>query len=58
MDGSAATKTYEDIKRTHLDTEAACQEEGISFIPMICDAIRGKVIENYLLRFLILLKSN
>ena len=41
MDGSAATKTYEDIKRTHLDTEAACQEEGISFIPMICEADGG-----------------
>ena len=39
-DGSIAVKLYEDYKRTYLDTEAACQEEGIMFIPLICEADR------------------
>ena len=37
-DGSAATKMYENLKRSHLDTEASCREEGITFIPIICEA--------------------
>ena len=41
MDGSACTKDYEDFKRTHLNTEVACQEEGITFIPMVCEAHGG-----------------
>ena len=38
MDGSAAAKSYEDFKRSHLDTENECQREGITFIPIICEA--------------------
>ena len=34
-DGSIATRNYETFKRSHLNTEAACQEEGITFIPVI-----------------------
>ena len=41
LDGSASTKAYENFKRSHLNTEQACQEEGISFIPMICEADGG-----------------
>ena len=40
-DGSYATKAYEDFKRSHLQTECLCQEEGITFIPMICEADGG-----------------
>ena len=41
VDGKSATTSYEDFKRSHLDTEAKCQEEGIQFIPMICEADGG-----------------
>lgn len=40
-DGSIATKLYEDTKRLYLSTEAKCQEEGITFIPMVCEADGG-----------------
>ena len=40
-DGSSAVKAYEDRKRSYLNTEAICQEEGISFIPIICEADGG-----------------
>lgn len=40
-DGSAATKFYEHFKRSHLDTEATCRDEGINFIPVICEADGG-----------------
>ena len=36
-DGFCAVKVYEDFKRSHLATEATCQGEGFSFIPMICE---------------------
>ena len=41
LDGSSSTKAYEDFKRSHLNTATACQEEGITFIPMICEADGG-----------------
>ena len=40
QDGSAATKAYEEFKCSHQDTKAKC-EEGISFIPLICEADGG-----------------
>ena len=40
-DGSASTKAYEEFKRTYMNTEDACREEGITFIPMICEAHGG-----------------
>ena len=40
-DGTVAVIAYEDLKRSHLNTEAICQEEGISFIPIICEADGG-----------------
>ena len=40
-DGSAAVNAYEDFKRTYLNTEAICQEEGITFIPLVCEADGG-----------------
>ena len=41
IDGSVSTKIYEDFKRSHLNTAIACQEDGITFIPMICEADGG-----------------
>ena len=41
VDGSAPTTTYEDFKRSHMNTENACQEEGITFLPVICEADGG-----------------
>ena len=32
---------YEDYKRSYQDTERKCSEEGISFIPLICEADGG-----------------
>ena len=40
-DGSASTKAYEEFKRTYMNTEVACRDEGITFIPMICEAHGG-----------------
>ena len=40
-DGSAATLLYEDYKRSYLNTETICQEEGISFIPLVCEEDGG-----------------
>ena len=40
-DGLTAVRTYENFKRSHLDTETACQEEGVNFIPLICEANGG-----------------
>ena len=39
--GSAANEEYERYKRTHLNTEQECKDEGITFIPMICEADGG-----------------
>ena len=41
VDGSVATTEYENFKRTHLNTEDKCKEEGITFIPIICEADGG-----------------
>ena len=40
-DGTSAVKAYEEFKRTHMQTEAICQDEGITFIPIICEAVGG-----------------
>ena len=40
-DGNVATLLYEDYKRSHLDTETKCREEGINFIPIVCEADGG-----------------
>ena len=40
-DGSAAVRSYEDYKRSYLNTETICQEEGITFIPLVCEADGG-----------------
>ena len=41
VDGSTATVEYEAFKRTHLNTEALCRDEGVNFIPMVCEADGG-----------------
>ena len=38
---SAAIDNYEDFKRTHNNTDADCQAEGITFIPMVVEAVGG-----------------
>ena len=41
MDGSSATLAYEAFRWSYLDTKRACQEEGVTFIPMIIEADGG-----------------
>jgi hypothetical protein len=41
VDGSSAVSAYEDVKRSHLDTAASCQAEGLTFIPVVCEADGG-----------------
>ena len=40
-DGSSAVSNYESFKRTYLDTETNCRDEGIKFIPLVCEANGG-----------------
>ena len=40
-DASACTRAYEDFKCEHLDTKARCEEEGITFLPVVMEAHRG-----------------
>ena len=40
-DGSTAVKSYEAFKRSYMNTEATCTENGITFIPIICEADGG-----------------
>ena len=41
VNGSSAASAYEDIKRSHSDTAASCQAEGLTFIPVVCEADGG-----------------
>ena len=40
-DGTAAVIQYENFKHTYLGTDTSCREEGITFIPLICEADGG-----------------
>ena len=40
-DGSSAPKLYEEKKCSHLDTKTLCEAEGITFLPVICEADGG-----------------
>eukprot|EP00973_Karenia_brevis_P080419 11157696-Karenia_brevis.AAC.1 len=40
-DSSAAVCAYEDFKRSHHNTEQDCQAAGMSFVPMVVDAVGG-----------------
>ena len=40
-DGSYAAKEYEDFKCSYKDTKSSCHEEGVTFIPIICEADGG-----------------
>ena len=40
-DADAHLLQYEAFKCSYLDTEAQCQDEGVSFIPMVVDACGG-----------------
>ena len=39
--GSAPTEAYENFKCQYLETEESCKAEGITFIPIICEADGG-----------------
>jgi len=38
---SSAVTTYEDRKRNHLDTARQCWEQGVTFAPMVVEAVGG-----------------
>ena len=40
-DSGAVLKQYEDFKCSHLETRAQCQGQGITFIPMVIEAVGG-----------------
>ena len=40
-DADAHLLQYEDFKRSYLATDAQCNDEGMSFIPMVVDACGG-----------------
>jgi hypothetical protein len=40
-DGSSSGTAYAEAKRLHLDTARVCAEEGLSFIPLVCEAHGG-----------------
>ena len=40
-DASSALTSYEDFKRSHLDTDALCNAEGFTFCPMVVEAVGG-----------------
>eukprot|EP00973_Karenia_brevis_P043993 6094076-Karenia_brevis.AAC.1 len=40
-DGAAPTKSYEDRKRSHLDTARLCESEGLLFLPMVAEGVGG-----------------
>ena len=41
QDPSSAVTAYEDFKRNHLDTARLCNEEGLSFVPVVVEANGG-----------------
>ena len=41
VDGTISTRLYEDFKRSYVNTESSCQEEGITFIHVVCEADGG-----------------
>ena len=41
QDATSAVTSYEDFKRTHLDTETLCSAEGVGFTPMVVEARGG-----------------
>ena len=40
-DPDAVLCKYEDFKRSHRDTHTQCQQQGISFLPMVVEAVGG-----------------
>ena len=41
LTAGAAAKAYEARKRTHLDTEALCNQQGIQFLPIVAECSGG-----------------
>ena len=42
QDASSCLTSYEDFKRSHLDTERLCNEGGFNFTPVVCEALGGR----------------
>jgi hypothetical protein len=40
-DPEAVLYRYEDFKCSHLDTKTQCQGQGITFVPMVMEAVGG-----------------
>ena len=40
-DASAAPSAYEDHKRSYLNTEESCHTDGITFLPIVAEALGG-----------------
>jgi len=40
-DASSAVTSYEGFKRSHLNTERLCSEDGFGFCPMVVEAVGG-----------------
>ena len=40
-DPSSSLARYEDFKLAHKDTGALCREQGLTFIPMVMEAVGG-----------------
>jgi len=41
QDAAAAPRAYEDFKRSHLDTAQLCYDEGVTFLPVVAEALGG-----------------
>ena len=39
QNAASAVMSYEDHKRTYLDTERTCALEGLAFTPMVAEAV-------------------
>ena len=41
MSGEAAAEKYEELKRSHLDTDKECSDAGVTFLPIVVGAHGG-----------------
>ena len=41
QDGSSAALNYEDFRRSHLQTQQLCEDNGVTFLPIVVEASGG-----------------
>ena len=41
LEAGSAARSYEDHKRSHLQTEEECRQQGILFVPLVAEASGG-----------------